>query len=69
MIVQSLALRSSYFLPELVRAEVDLREQPLEGALERFVLDVLEALLQRVEQFAVLRAGQVGRCWPRGARA
>ncbi len=52
------------FLAELVRAEIDLREQALEGALERFVLDVFEACLQRVEQFAVLRAGQVGDAGP-----
>ena len=51
-------------LAQLVRAEVDLREQALEGALEGFVLDVLEALLQRVQQLAVLGAGQVGDAAP-----
>ena len=56
------------FLAELVRAEIDLREQALEGALERLVLDVFEALLQRVEQFAVLRAGQVGDAGPEVVR-
>ena len=64
MIAQSLALRSAYFLPSLSEREVDLREQALKGALEGLVLDVLEARLQRVEQFAVLRAGQVGDAGP-----
>ena len=55
-------------LAQLVRAEIDLGEQPLKGALEGFVLDVLEALLQGVEQFAVLGAGQVGDAAPEMVR-
>ena len=56
-------------LAQLVGAEVDLREQALEGALEGFVLDVFEARLQRVQQFPVLRAGQVGDAGPEVRRA
>ena len=51
-------------LAELVGAEIDLREQTRERALERFVLDVLEACLERVEQLAVLGAGHVGDAGP-----
>ncbi len=51
-------------LAELLRAEIDLREKPGEGALERFVFDVLEAGLECVEQFAILRAGHVGDAGP-----
>lgn len=44
---------------QLVRSEVDLREQALESAFKRFVLDVLEPRLQGVEQLLVLGAGHV----------
>ncbi len=47
-------------LAQLLRTQIDLREQPGEGAFERFVLDVLETLLQRVQQFPVLGPGHVG---------
>ena len=51
-------------LAELVGAEIDFREKPGERALERFVLDVFEAGLERVEQLAVLGAGHVGDAGP-----
>src|SRR5690606_15819791 len=46
------------FLSELFRIEVDLREQALEGALEGFVLDELETLVQGFQQRVALLAGQ-----------
>ena len=51
-------------LAELVGPEIDLREQTRERALERLVLDVLEAGLERIEQLAVLGAGHVGDAGP-----
>ncbi len=49
---------------ELVRVEVDLREQPLETAAKGFVLDELEAVLQRAEQIFILGAGHLGDAVP-----
>jgi len=48
------------FLAELVRRQIDLGKQALEGALEGLRLDIFEGCLQGVEQFSVLRAGQIG---------
>ena len=56
-------------LAELVGAEIDLREKPGKRALKRFVLDVLEAGLERVEQPAVLGEGHVGDAGPEVLRA
>jgi hypothetical protein len=53
---------------EFVRAEVNLRKQAVEGALEGFVFNVFETRLQRVEQFAILGAGQVGDAVPQVRR-
>lgn len=53
---------------ELGRGQIDLGEQPLKGALEGLVLDVLEARLQGVQQLGVLRASQVGDATPQVIR-
>ena len=39
--------------------KIDLREQALEGALEGFVLNILEPFLQCIEQVPILRAGHI----------
>jgi hypothetical protein len=40
-------------LAQLFRIQIDLGKQPAEGAGEGFVLDIVEALLQGVQQFPV----------------
>ena len=45
---------------ELAGGEVDLGEESAEGVPERVFFDMLEGLLERVEQFAMLRAGHLG---------
>ena len=57
-------MRSSYFLPSLSERQIDLGKQALEGALEGLRLDIFEGCLQRVEQFSILRAGQIGDAGP-----
>ena len=51
-------------LSELFGAEIDFRKKPGERALKRFVLDIFETGLERVEQVAVLGAGHVGDAGP-----
>ncbi len=51
-------------LAQLGGAQVYLGEQALEGAFKRFRLDVFKTRLQRFQQIAVLRAGQVGDAVP-----
>ncbi len=46
-------------LAQFFRIQVDLGEQPAEGTGEGFVLDVVEALLQGMQQLPVLGAGQL----------
>ena len=64
MMVQSLALRSAYRFAQLFRIQIDLGEQALKGAGKGFVLDVLEALLQGVQQLLVLGARHLGDAAP-----
>ena len=45
---------------ELVGGEVDLGEESAEGVPERVFFDMVEGILERVEQFAMLRAGHLG---------
>ena len=52
------------FFAELVRRQIDLGKQALEGALEGLRLDIFEGCLQRVEQLSILRAGQIGDAGP-----
>jgi hypothetical protein len=51
-------------LAEFFRVEVDLGEQAAEDALEGFVLDVLEAVAQGLQQIAALVLGQIGDTGP-----
>ncbi len=50
--------------PEFIGRKIDFGKQAVEGALEGFVFDVLEAGLEGVEQFAVLGASHVGDAGP-----
>ena len=49
-----LGVTRDVILAQLFRIQIDLGEQAAKGAGEGLVLDILEALLQRVQQFAVL---------------
>jgi len=55
-------------LAELFGAQIDLRKQAAERALERFVLDVLEALAQGVQQFVALLLGKPRQVRPQVGR-
>lgn len=50
--------------PELVRGEVYLGEQALEVALEGFLFNILETLLQGIEEGAVLGLGKEDDVFP-----
>lgn len=52
------------FFAEFFGDEVDFGEEALEGAFEGFVFDVFEAVLEGLEQFAVLGARHVGDVFP-----
>ena len=53
---------------ELIRCQVDFREQALEGAFKGFVFNVLEAFIKRCQQFLVLSASHFRNAAPKVLR-
>jgi len=63
-----LAVSVFVFLAQLWGGQINLGEQPLEGALKGVVLDVFETRLQGVEQVPVLPPGHLGDAGPEVVR-